>query len=297
MMATALAVSVGLAASVVRAATVEEADAHLAAGRFEAAAAAYHELVGANAADARAWARLGFARHGLGQFREAIAAFTRAEPLHALPQTMAFRIARAHARLGETEQAFVALERAIAGGFNQVAQLGSDPDLESLRADSRFAAALEGAAREARPCALDPAYRGADFMLGEWRVMYQGRSIGTARISRAADGCAVVEEYSQPDVPGSDGRLMTYFDARLGRWRQVYVDASGNVNDLSGVATAIGMELSGESHPRKGPAQSLRVSLEKLAPGGFRQVSAQSRDGGATWQPLYDIQYLPLEAK
>jgi len=273
--------------------SIEQAEAHLLAGRFAEAAAAYEALTAANPQDGRAWFRLGFSRHAQGRYREAIQAFEQAEPLHPLPHTVAYRIARAHARLGEAEQAFAWLERAISRGFNQADQLRDDPDLQELRTDSRFAAILRAAALEANPCGLDPTYRAADFMLGEWQVFYQGQSIGHARITPAAGGCAIVEEYSNPNAPGADGRVMTFFDSQQRRWRQMYVDASGNVNDLAGEATGTGMELAGEYRPRRGDAQRMRITLEILAGGGFRQLSAQSRDGGKTWNPLYDIRYLP----
>lgn len=273
--------------------SVEQADAHLAAGRFAEAAASYEALVAADPRDGRAWFRLGFSRHALGLFHEAIAAFERAEPLHPLPQTVAYRIARSHARLGEAEQALAWLERATSRGFNQADQLRDDPDLEALRGEPRFAAVLVAAAREANPCALDPAYRAADFMVGEWEVFHHGRPIGRARIAPAVGGCAVVEEYSQPELPGADGRVTTFLDPQGGRWRQIYVDASGNVNDLAGEPTATGLALTGEYHPRRGETQRMRVVLERLPGGGFRQLSEQSRDGGETWNPLYDIQYRP----
>lgn len=292
-MALGLLALAGAQAAPPAAPSSEEADAHLAAGRFAEAAVAYESVVAATPGDGRGWFRLGFSRHALGHYREAIAAFARAEPLYSLPQAVAYRIARAHARLAETDQAFTWLERAVARGFNQVDQLRADPDLESLRADPRFAAILVAAAREASPCSLDPVYRAADFMLGEWQVMYQGIAIGHAKITQQAGGCAIVEEYTQPDVPGSDARVMTFFEPHLRRWRQVYVDGAGAVNELTGEATAGGLELGGEHHPRKGEPQRLRLTLEALAGGGFRQLSVQSRDGGKTWNPLYDIRYLP----
>ncbi len=56
-----------------------------------------------------------------------------------------YALACAYARSGRTDEAVRSLERSIAGGLDQPSMLEEDPDLESLRGDTRFGALVERA--------------------------------------------------------------------------------------------------------------------------------------------------------
>lgn len=87
-----------------------------------------------------AWSNLGYIQLGLDAVEPARKAYERAEQLKYAPGQTAYNLACAHARAGETEAAFAALNRASAAGFSMGGYLGDDDDLDSLRDDPRFAA-------------------------------------------------------------------------------------------------------------------------------------------------------------
>lgn len=70
---------------------------------------------------------------------------TRLRPQEALAW---YNLACSCALLGRTEEAFTALERAIALGYRNVRWLRADRDLSSLKKDQRFIALLQRLARE-----------------------------------------------------------------------------------------------------------------------------------------------------
>jgi len=79
----------------------------------------------------------------LGDRRKAVGSITRAADLLPDEPEVLYLWACIHAVLGETDEAFRALERAIDGGLSDRQWLLGDPDLESLRRDPRFAALLD----------------------------------------------------------------------------------------------------------------------------------------------------------
>ena len=61
-----------------------------------------------------------------------------------------YNLACALARLGRREEALTTLEKAVDLGFRNAGHIGGDPDLESLRGEARFAAAVARAAQPAQ---------------------------------------------------------------------------------------------------------------------------------------------------
>ena len=87
-----------------------------------------------------AWSNLGYIQLGLDAVGPARNAYERAAQLNYAPGQTAYNLACAHARAGETDAAFAALDRASSAGFSMGGYLGDDDDLDSLRDDPRFAA-------------------------------------------------------------------------------------------------------------------------------------------------------------
>ena len=87
--------------------------------------------------------RLGFARLFLGQFKQAIPAFTRASELDFMRPSATYNVACCHSRLGEIDAALSELRRALEQGFDNQALLKEDPDLANVRADPRYALLLK----------------------------------------------------------------------------------------------------------------------------------------------------------
>lgn len=91
--------------------------------------------------------QLAFVEMHRGRYTEAIAVYERAFaagiPPGANTQGVAYyNLACAHAKLGHTDVALENLAKAVDAGFSNRRTMAEDPDLESLRADQRFATIL-----------------------------------------------------------------------------------------------------------------------------------------------------------
>jgi hypothetical protein len=137
---------------------------------------------------------------------------------------------------------------------------------------------------------VNPEYKQFDFWVGEWDVMDNGRKIATSSIQRIVGDCIIFENYSQED--GYSGKSFNFFDATLRKWRQTWVDSSGNVSEFAGEFRDNAMRLEGESHRQNGQRVLRRMILSTVRPDRVRQYSERSVDGGTTWSLAYDYLYI-----
>jgi len=149
-----------------------------------------------------------------------------------------------------------------------------------------FVVALDGGA-----AACDaPEHRQFDFWLGRWDVTNDGKVIATSTIERFADGCAVLESYTQAD--GYSGKSINFYDAALKRWRQTWADSNGNSSEWVGELRNGAMRFDGEAHRADGAKVTRNMTFTPLPDGSVRQKSDRSPDGGKTWLPGYDFVYV-----
>ncbi|MGH9792289.1 MAG: TPR end-of-group domain-containing protein, partial [Candidatus Acidiferrales bacterium] len=123
-------------------ATAEQANEYFQAKEWSKAAAAYESVTAANPKNAAAWFRLGHARHQLGEYQKAIEAYQEARTAGYPPGPVSYNITCAHARMGKIDEAFQRLHQMLQNGWAQVELLETDADLDNLRKDARFEAAL-----------------------------------------------------------------------------------------------------------------------------------------------------------
>lgn len=139
----------------------------------------------------------------------------------------------------------------------------------------------------------DEGYRQFDFWVGEWRVENpDGERTGTSRITRVYGACAIHEEYSSA---GSDFRGGSYniYDAVTESWHQTWVDSSGRLLQLDGGLEGESMVLRGTRTSREGERVTHRITWTPLDGGRVRQVWELSRDGGDSWELLFEGIYYP----
>ena len=86
----------------------------------------------------RGWFNLGYAQLELGDANAGAKAFMKAYELDFRKATSAYNVTCSFARANEVDQAFTWLTRATDEGFDNDWHLANDPDLDSLRDDSRF---------------------------------------------------------------------------------------------------------------------------------------------------------------
>ncbi len=272
--------------------TMDEANALFQAQQWDQAAADYEAIVGSEPGNGPAWLRLGNSRHSLKQYDKAIAAYEKAVALGAGLPGGRYNLACAYALNGDKEKAFAWLDKALAAGFRNVAQLRNDPDLASLRDDPRFEKAVALAGKASQPCKSDEVHGQLDFWVGEWEVTNpKGQKAGTNSIVKTLDGCLILENWTGTE--GSIGKSMNYFDPVTKKWAQTWVDNSGDVIAYEGELRNGAMLLQGTHREKAGTTVRSRMSLTPQPNGHVRQVIEESRDGGKTWSVWFAGDYAP----
>jgi hypothetical protein len=151
-----------------------------------------------------------------------------------------------------------------------------------------LAAAGSAQAQGQRGC-VAPEYRQFDFWAGSWSVTTpQGQVAGTNRIEKILGGCVLQEHWASSN--GGDGTSLNMWNAADSTWRQVWMDAGGNLLELKGKLVGKDMVLSGTRPTAGHPDQVTtdRVTWTPLANGTVRQLWESSTDGGATWTTAFD---------
>jgi len=133
-----------------------------------------------------------------------------------------------------------------------------------------------------------PVHRQFDFWLGEWEVTSNGRVAGTSTITLRQGGCLLHEQWT--GAQGGSGESFNFYDRTTAAWHQVWVDAGGNVLQLSGAYADGALRLAGETRGPGGPARQ-KLTFFPNADGTVRQLWESSRDNGATWTVVFDGLY------
>jgi hypothetical protein len=134
------------------------------------------------------------------------------------------------------------------------------------------------------------AHRQFDFWLGDWDVSTpQGTPAGTNRVERILDGCALQERWEASD--GSKGTSLSSYDAVGHKWRQTYVDDTGQVLVLEGDFKDGRMVLQGEKAMGRQKGALQRISWQVVPGDKVRQRWDISQDDGKTWSVLFEGLY------
>jgi hypothetical protein len=292
-----LLVAVGLAAPVgaqvpdASSAPQAEANRLYQAKDWPAAVRAYETLVKATPGNPSFRYRLGTSLLGAGKPGDALVALAPASQTQGpLGGLVLFGMARAQARLGEKDRAFLALKNATAAGFSQVSQIESEPDLAGLRPDPRFKEVVTEADKNARPCVYRPESRSFDFWVGDWDVTNGGAPAGESHVERILGDCVVFENWSGAN--GFTGKSFNFYDAAKKRWQQTWVDNVGGLMEFQGEAKDGNIYFAGESVPpgQTAPVRN-RMAFFPKGPDEVRQLIEQSKDGGETWAVTFDGTY------
>lgn len=146
--------------------------------------------------------------------------------------------------------------------------------------------ALNGGASQ--PCEFAEA-RQFDFWLGEWEVTANNKLAGKSKISLAAGGCALLEEYES--TGGYSGKSLNFYKTDLRKWQQVWVGSDGGVLILTGEYQGHKMILSGASQNEGKQVWDRITWHNNAAEQTVRQVWERSQDGGNSWKTVFDGLY------
>jgi tetratricopeptide (TPR) repeat protein len=264
------------------------------AQEWEKAITAYEKLLVDESKFGIGWVHLGISYYNLKQYRKSIEANRRAVELGFAPQIAHYNIAAAHSLLGETDEAFAALEKVAAAGYGNAGQFEKDEDYAALREDSRFAAVLLQMKINSAPCEHLPEYRQFDFWIGDWEVFSpQGRKVGTNRIEKMDNGCILLENWV--GAGGGPGKSLNYYDHTTKEWVQIWIGGTGVILPARGGIKDGAMYLEGTRYLRDGTTQLYRGTWTPLEDGRVRQFLELSADEGKTWNVWFEGFYARKE--
>lgn len=152
--------------------------------------------------------------------------------------------------------------------------------------------AVAFAAKALRACAA-PEYRQFDFFAGDWDtydVTDSTKIVARNHVTPMLDGCALREEYVQGD--GMHGESFSTYDASRHRWHQSWVTNHGSLLLLDGGLVNGRMELTATERADDGTSSLLR-GLWWTKGKTVRERAERSKDGGATWTPVFDLVFRP----
>jgi hypothetical protein len=270
----------------------ERADELLRAKRWAEAAEAYESVVRARPDDAEGWYGLASARYSLGEFAAAADAFQKNVALTKNPTAM-FNLACVYARMKEKDRAVEWLREAFAPANKAFFMLDlNDPDLNSLRDDPRYKEISLSVDRLKNPCMYSAEARQFDFWVGEWDAYDpRGRKAGASVIERVANGCGILENWTNATGGGS-GKSINFYDSRAGRWFQYWIGADGAPHRFSGRYEDGALRFEGEPYAQGGKNFITRLTFFDVDANTVRQLSEQSDDGGKSWAVVYDFKYV-----
>jgi hypothetical protein len=256
--------------------------------RFDEAAKAFEAVTKDEPKNGRAWYFLGLSLHSLKRYREAIVAFTQNVAIVGNPLAM-YNIACGFSRLGETDKAFEWLEKAIKAGA--AVTIESDPDLENIRKDARFAKMIELGDRLRRPCMYSAEARQFDFWIGDWEVFNPaGQKAGTNTVQLFSDGCGLMENWAGSQ--GGDGKSINFYDSGTRKWYQSWIGSGGGALRYAGSFADGAMRFEGETIGADGKRTLQKLTFSKIDENTVRQLAETSVDGGKTWVVSYDFKYV-----
>lgn len=272
-------------------AQAEEAAALFNQQDWAGAIKAYGELVKSDSTNPVNWYRLGYAQHVSGDPASAIDNYLKADNLGFAPGFTRFNLACAYAQTGNTDAAFEWIDKAIESGFAQGDALDTDPDLEPLRADSRWDVFRSRANHKLHPCEFDDRYNQLDFWVGDWGLFLtdSGARAGNTKVEKLEHGCLIRESYSS--VYGSTGTSVSFVDPETGKWSQVWTNDHGNVNHFTGELVDGAMLFTGTMYPFGGNPQAIKITLTPNADGTVHHLTEISSDNGKSWEAYFDALY------
>ena len=257
--------------------------------KYAESAAAFIDVLKDEPQNGRAWYLLGMSYHSAGKYEQAIAAFEKNLTIAQNPASM-YNIACGYSRLKQPDKAFEWLEKAMKAGPGVLGNIDTDPDLENIRADARFAKLRESADKAIRPCKYSTEARQLDFWIGKWDVFApNGQKAGVNVIEPFAEGCSLMENWTSTN--NSNGKSINYFDPGTQKWYQFWIGSGGGALRYEGTFRDGAMRFEGET-VAGGKKTLHRLTFSKNEDGSVRQFAELSNDDGKTWAVSYDFKYV-----
>jgi hypothetical protein len=135
---------------------------------------------------------------------------------------------------------------------------------------------------------------GLDFWLGDWRCAWEGGE-GRNRVTKELGGRVVVERFESLAPERWSGMSLSVFDERDGRWRQTWVDSTGNYwtfhEGRDGERFTFETTDIEVDHTGRRREVEKRMVFFDIEADAFGWRWERSSDRGRTWEPLWTIDY------
>ena len=144
----------------------------------------------------------------------------------------------------------------------------------------------------AQPTCEGPEHRQFDFWVGDWEVTARGGKggvAGTNLITKTLDGCVLHEHWKGSQ--GGAGESFNFYDRQTEMWHQLWVDNRGRPLRFAGRYADGKLAMKGESQAPDGSVIHHKLTFFNSAEGTVGQLWEQSRDGGTTWNVVFDGLY------
>ncbi len=151
-------------------------------------------------------------------------------------------------------------------------------------------------AQDAGPCETDDSYQGLDFLLGEWRLVADGETVGHSRVEKLENGCLVAETWSFVD--GRSGRTYSSFDPAARAWRRFSVSNRGVILRSDGTVDGDELMVDGRYVSADGERWYWHERLTRIADRRVFRVAGISRRVGRAERPstvLFEGHYVPVD--
>jgi len=159
---------------------------------------------------------------------------------------------------------------------------------------SAVVAVMPLSAQAAGPCETDNSYRVLDFLLGEWRLVSDGETVGHSRVEKLEDGCLIAETWSFVD--GRSGRTYSSFDSVNGEWRRFTISNRGVLVQSDGTVEGDDLVIDGLYVSADGERSYWHERFTRTADGRIARLAGISRRVGRGERPstvLFEGHYVP----
>lgn len=271
--------------------TMHQAQALVQQGDWGGAVKALRAIVGEHPANASAQFMLAYALHASGDLEKAVIEHKKAAQMPQVAAMANYNLGCAYALMGQTDDAFETLSKAIDMGVRDLNQFRHDGDLNALRKDERWGPMFDSIAR------LTEAETAMHFWVGEWDCYSTGTGVlaGTNTLAFRVGDKVVHESWASAGDEFA-GESWNVYNRKTNTWEQTWVDSLGSrlfiaakCNDDS----VEGLMFEGENViPGTGPVLT-RMHVRPAEGGRVLQTGFVSRDDGQTWSQQYELIYVP----
>jgi len=140
-------------------------------------------------------------------------------------------------------------------------------------------------------CAANSESRQLDFWVGDWTISSAGSSFNaTSTVSLSLDNCVIIENWD--GGKGQRGENIFAYSYGDQGWRGLFVDNEGRAHAfINGKISAGTAEFLGPNRGSNGEEVLNRIRVVRLSADKVEQTWDKSTDKGATWNPVFRLEY------